>query len=143
MKNYANITVEAVALVTSFVSNSSRSKGDGGGGNKDVDKLEAIVTIYLATDCDNDSSNDKYFDDDDDEFVESIDSVDDHTARRTDDVDGSIADTSIIINEFDSDNNDNYNIAKGNNNNDNDDKDDKNDNYSKRCCPVIACQCSE
>ena len=70
-KKYPNQIVDAVVLVTSFGSNSSRNKGGGRGGNKDMNKQKAIVSLHLAAKYDNDSSDDEYFDDDD-ELVKSF-----------------------------------------------------------------------
>lgn len=63
-KNYPKNKADAVALVISFGRNNNRSDRGGSGGSKDADKPEAIVTLHLAADYDNGSSNNEYCDND-------------------------------------------------------------------------------
>lgn len=117
--NYPPTAVEAVVLITSFIANRIRNGGDGEG-NKEVDKLEAIVSLHLA----DNNSNDEYSDDND-ESVKSFKSTNDLNDIRTSSDNESIAGPSIATSKLKNNNiydNDDVTVGdnNGNNNNDND-----------------------
>ena len=72
-KNYPSTIFATVALITSFGANNG-STGNGNGGKKNTDKLDAIVSLHLTDDSNNNS-------DDDDGPIESFES-DDLNDRR-------------------------------------------------------------
>ena len=126
---------DAVALVISFRRNNNRSKCGFGGGNIDTDKLEAIISLHLTADYDNDSSNNKYLDDDN-ESLEFFESVTDPNDRKIDDDNEFVVGASIIINEIENNNKYDGYIIKGNDedndNNDNSENSGKEDIVSSR-----------
>ena len=72
-----------------FASNKNRNSIGKDGGNKDADKLEDIVILYLAAVYGNENSNNKYYDDDN-KSVKCFESVKEPTDEKIDNDDESI-----------------------------------------------------
>ena len=75
VQNYPSTIAAMVVLITSFGANSGRTSG--GGGEKDANKPNTIVSMHLTND-NNDDSDDS---DDDDESVESFEPDDSNNGR--------------------------------------------------------------
>ena len=93
-KNYPSTIVATVELTTSFEANSGRTGC--GGVDKDTNKPDAIVSMHLA----DNSDNDLY--DDDDESVKSFESDDSNNVRTNSD-DKSVTDKPITTSEIEDD----------------------------------------
>lgn len=106
-----------------------RNKGGVRGGNKDVNKPEDIISLHLADGHDDDSSDNKYSDDND-ELVELFEFFKDLNDWKSSDKDVYIADTPIVTSELVNNNKDDDDITEGNGDGNNNDKDSNNDNYS-------------
>ena len=93
VKNHPSTIVATVALITSIEVNSWRTGGSGG--EDDRNKSDAIVSMHLADDSNNDL-------DDDDESVKSFESDDSRDGRTKND-DKSIIDRPITTSELEDD----------------------------------------
>ena len=113
-KNSPSTIVTTIALIISFGASSGRTSG--GGGEKDTNKLDGIVSLHLADDSNNNL-------DDDDELVESFESDDSNDEMtNSDNMSTSIADGPVTTSELQTDITDG--VVTGND----DDNDDNNVN---------------